>query len=909
MKRPWEVLAAGYVLGELAAGAGISAQAAAVMLTVCFVLLFLEDDEVFGRHRASVDHEGTETGSAGAAEAGRKRRTGLRAAALLLLPAFLLGMVRMSVELRAMPAALQTTAEGKYSFRIDAMEQKNGQRILTCGDTLLYVPEGLRGWTEKDRESGGAAEVSGAVESGTAALKIGNRIEVSGKLSAFPAAANPGQFDAASYYRAKGLRRRMYVRSFRITDSRCAPVRDFLYRTRTFCISLLSRGCEAEDAAFLSAVLFGDRSGLDEDFLQRYRKNGIAHLLAISGLHVSILGMGFYHSLRKKGLSFAASGGLAGSFLVLYGLLTGAGTSVTRAVIMLLLLFLAEWEGRTYDLRTAACIAAAAQLLVHPFELYQCGFQLSFLAVLAIGGPADTLIRGFEVRNDLLKSLIVSLSVTLCTLPVIAYWFFEVPVYAPFLNLAVIPLMGWILSAGLLVLLFSVLWFSAVSGAGTLPSAALPKIWYFCLRTAEGVVHRLLQVNAFLCGLTERIPGARVLTGRPAPLQILAFAFLLCGSFAWICRILKLRALRKEEERRAAEEEIVIRRTRPGAERRGAGRNRTGQTRTGETRTGETRTGRTRLGRDRRFLENVLTDPKKCLASAAAFLLAAVLCLAPHRPRRPELWFLDVGQGDGIAVLYRDSCVLIDGGSSSEKNPGKYILEPFLKSRAVSCVETVFLTHADQDHVNGIEYLLSAQDGPEIRRVVLNGAAETDPAYEELKKEIRAGGADLRYLGAGERMGFFRCLWPRRGTRDPDINEQSLVLLFAFGENRVLFTGDAGRTSEPGILRELSEAGLPESAGIDILKAGHHGSSTSSGREFLQALRPACTVISCGRNNRYGHPHRETVEALEAVGTEIYSTPVCGAIQAILDGERVKIRTYRECSRKHEPIRRPMWSW
>ena len=847
MKRPWEVLAAGYVLGELAAGAGASVPAAAVMLTVCFALYF------YGR-------------------AGK-----FRTAAFLLLPAFLLGMLRMTLELRPMPAELQPmpAAEERTSYRIEAMERKNGQLVLTCGDTLLYVPERLCGWAENEE------------------LQIGNRIEVSGKISAFPSATNPGQFDAASFYRAKGLRRRMYVTGFRITDSRCAPVRQFLYRTRNYCISLLYQGCDAEDAAFLAAVLFGDRSGLGEDFLELYRKNGIAHLLAISGLHVSMLGMGFYHSLRKGGCSFAVSGGLAGGFLVLYGLLTGAGTSVSRAVIMLLLLFLAEWEGRTYDLRTAACIAAVAQLLVHPFELYQCGFQLSFLAVLAIGGPAETLVRSFEIRNGFMKSFIASLSVTFCTLPVIAYWFFAVPVYAPCLNLLVIPLMGWILGAGLIVLLLAVICFGIVStgetvvlysaGSGLLPEGNLgnpvPSMLHFFLRTAEGVVHRLLQVNELLCSVTERIPGARILTGRPAPLQIIAYVLLLCGSYAWMLRLTALRAARKKAEQKAEEEEITVRHVRPDTRRHSpaAGQN--------------------------------SVDGK---AGALLLLMAALLCLAPHRPRKPEVWFLDVGQGDGIAVLYRDSCVLIDGGSSSVKEPGKNILEPFLESKAVSRIETVFLTHADLDHVNGIEYLLSAPDAPRISQVVLNAAAETDPAYEELKEEIRASGAALRYLGAGEEMGMFRCLWPTRGIRDPDLNEQSLVLLFTVGENRVLLTGDAGKVSEPGILQEFSEAGLSEDAGkeysgkeysgkensgkenfrIDVLKAGHHGSSTSSGEEFLQALRPQYTVISCGRDNRYGHPHRETIEALEFIGTEIYNTAVSGAIRAGLDGKTVKMQTY-----------------
>ena len=205
MKRPWEVLAAGYVLGELTAGAGISVQAAAVMLAVCFALDFF-GETVSGKHRAAV---------------------------LMLTGAFFVGALRMTVELRPMPAEAEPLSlqpvpadEESLSLRINAMERKKGQLVLTCGDTLLYMPEGLCGGADGRREP-----------------EIGNRIEVFGKISAFPPATNPGQFDAESFYRAKGLRRRMYVTGFRITDGRCAPVRQFLYRVRTYCISLLYRGC------------------------------------------------------------------------------------------------------------------------------------------------------------------------------------------------------------------------------------------------------------------------------------------------------------------------------------------------------------------------------------------------------------------------------------------------------------------------------------------------------------------------------------------------------------------------------------------------------------------------------------------------------------------------------------------
>ena len=154
MKRPWEVLAAGYVLGELAAVAGVSVQAAAVMLAVCFALDFFLFSGGTGKHRAAV---------------------------LLLTGASFAGALRMTVELRPMPAEAKSLslrpmpAEAEsLSLRIDTMERKKGQLVLTCGDTLLYVPEGLCGGAD-----------------GRGKPEIGNRIEVFGKISAFPPATNP----------------------------------------------------------------------------------------------------------------------------------------------------------------------------------------------------------------------------------------------------------------------------------------------------------------------------------------------------------------------------------------------------------------------------------------------------------------------------------------------------------------------------------------------------------------------------------------------------------------------------------------------------------------------------------------------------------------------------------------------
>ena len=144
----------------------------------------------------------------------------------------------------------------------DAVIQHHGT-ILTSDDRPLTFPR-LLVTTEKEN-----------------VFPIGSAIRCYGDVQRIGAPGNPGQFDAESFYRAKGLRRRMYVTGFRITDGRCAPVRQFLYRVRTYCISLLYRGCEPADAAFLAAVLFGDRSGLGEDFLELYRKEELDEIYII----------------------------------------------------------------------------------------------------------------------------------------------------------------------------------------------------------------------------------------------------------------------------------------------------------------------------------------------------------------------------------------------------------------------------------------------------------------------------------------------------------------------------------------------------------------------------------------------------------------------------------------------------
>ena len=790
MKRPWEILAAGIVLGELvilagsplwAAGAGL----AALLLMLLFLCRFFR----------------------------------FRRAALLFSAAAAAGMLRMAAarvpgeQEQRLDEWMQRGEETGIEFVIGDILEDGGTLKLRSGCLLVYC---------------GAEDLKEVP-------RIGSRAAAFGKLSRFREAGNPGEFDAAAYYRAKGITHRLYADRIFVTEPAGGfPVpAQMLLSLRRSAGRQLDRIFSAKDAGVLKAALFGDRSGMPEDLYEQYRRNGIAHLLAISGLHTAVLGLSLYRLIRRAGGGFRLSGAAAGAFLLFYSALTGGGTAVLRAVLMMLLLFLSAAIGRTYDLRSAAAVSMTAILLASPLELTQCGFQLSFLAVFAIAVPAKALTDGirklapvFTKRHPRLFSLLTaasaSFSVFFFSLPVTAWWFFAVPAWGPVLNLAVIPLMQYVLWAGLAALLFSALGAAVPAGtaafAGPAGAAAL-------------AAHHILGFYSSLCSFAEKLPLHRVLTGRPSFFRIGLYYLLLYA----VC--------------------MLIRYALSG----GAGKDRPGKGGAGKARV--------------------------CAVLLSLVLLpAGCLLLRPVRSRDAVLWFLDIGQGDAIAVEYRDSCVLIDGGSSSSLQNGKYVLRPFLESRGWSRVETAFITHADMDHTNGVTWLLEEDPDLQIDQVVLNAAAEGDERYDRVRRA--AGSRPVRYMAAGDRSGCFTCLWPDRKHPPGDVNEQSLVLLFECCGKRCLFTGDAGQESEERILEMLkkdqvsgNDGGIP--GPVDVLKAGHHGSSGSTGEALLAAFPPETAVLSYGSGNRYGHPHAETLERLRACGAVIRRTAEEGAVKIV----------------------------
>lgn len=580
-----------------------------------------------------------------------------------------------------------------------------------------------------------------------------------------------------------------------------------------------------------------------------------------TGVHVAIIGMTLYGFLRKLRIGRLISGTFSIAIIILYGIMTGMSSSTERAVIMLILSIAAEYFGRKTDAPTSMGFAMIIMVLGNPYVILDAGFQLSFAAITGVTVVAPQLrklLRMFKrfikeadekkkqkhkkimsLRKMIIKlidALVVGIASFITTTPVIIYYYYQFPPYSILINLIVIPLVSLIVGGSILVVLTG-LFFTGAAVVMTYP------------------VRLILFGYKYLCIFASGLSGASVLVGHIS----IGMVFVYYLSVVLIFAILRMIRIGKTERE----------------------------------------------------------GPILYLMLATVLFLTVVYEVYSY-DKSLKVVYMDVGQGDG--VLLRTSGhggILIDGGSSSNKRVGEYVMVPVLKYYGVSEVEYAFVSHGDVDHVSGLEYLLNEeQSGVHVVNLVLPEYGDQD-ALQELKSEATANNVNIIYMKPGDNITYnhqhaetinIECLYPdeEAGQGVLDTNNLSMILKTTITwdvreadiENlnkssdpdasfSLLFVGDAGIAAEKRLIELYGKNSLGEisdSIACDILKVGHHGSRNSSGSDFLKRVSAMYGIISCGKDNRYGHPHAETLERLKMADTKYMTTKEHGAI--ILSIER-----------------------
>lgn len=581
---------------------------------------------------------------------------------------------------------------------------------------------------------------------------------------------------------------------------------DLLYSYRFKINALIAEHFPESLAAEAQALLFGEQDLVDEEAIRAYQKLGITHLFAISGLHIALVSLMFFQGLIRVGVRREVASIVLLVVLPLYGVLAGGAPSVWRAVCVVLIVLVCRYLKWRVPIDDALALCFIGFVLLNPGVVYQVGFQLSFLATVALIYSTPLLS---SMTTWWSQSLFMSFICQLLVYPVLLYHFFEVSLSSFLANMLFVPLFSFIVLPINFVLLVLVFVSPMVAG------------WAFALYEPARVWLQELILQL------QHIPYQMWIPGRPEGLWVVLLYIGVFLSFYWMMK------------------------------------------------------------------------GRKMWAVAAILVPALLFHFRPLLQSDLQLSFIDVGQGDCILIEYprQDKIVLIDSGGllrfevdgwqrrKSEYEVGRQVVVPYLKGKGIGKVDVLVVSHADADHVEGAEEIVR-----EIRigEVHISPNSGTELAMQELWQELRRFQIPVYEKIAGDEVWTgLHYIWPNETEYEG--NNDSLVLKLAYGQFTALFTGDLEEAGEQALVQNERA----QIANITVLKAGHHGSKTSSSEPFVEVVNPRLVVFMAGFDNRFGHPHREVVERFELRQIPYLKTGERGTVEVKTDGQSIEVTTTR----------------
>lgn len=689
----------------------------------------------------------------------------------------------------------------------------------------------------------------------------GDAVLLDGTLQQPATSGNFGAFDYRTYLRhqrihwtvsSKGLQGIRH----REIQSGWSPLYLFRYNDeiRQYVAGRLTQLFPGEQSGYMAGLIIGLQDELDPGQYQQFSRLGLTHILAISGLHVAVFIWACMQGLRLLRRTRETALTVTLILIPLYVLFAGASPSVVRSGLMSMI---ALYAAKKHWLRDGLHIIGASAMLMllwNPYLLLDVSFQLSFIvtAALIIGVPyVDRLL---PIPWKTLRSAVsVTFMAQLASFPLTIYYFNQFSLMSLPANLLLVPFISFVvLPLGTFALLLGMIH----------PAAGWWLAW---------LVGQLNEWSFQLIELLNRFEQARMIWPTPSVGWIPAYyAALGC----------LLYSMDQRRQRRIEEGPVPV-------------------------------------AEPSRF-----SSGWTLALCALAMIGLLIYAYQPPFPGRTGLvCFLDVGQGDSILVRTPSGrYLLIDGGGTSQftKNGelwrkrndpyevGAKLLVPLLKKRGVHRLDYVIMTHADHDHIGGLQAVL---DEIPVGGLIFNGTTKEEASAVRLMQTalsrripVLRGYEGLHLqVDRSTRLGFLQP-FPAHSAAIPVEEEQnsvSLAFVLDMLQTRFLLTGDMEEHAERSLLNEWAGSTSPKRPSImqpvDVLKVSHHGSRTASSAAWLDYWQPKLAVISVGRNNLYGHPNKGVLERLSERNISVFRTDLDGEIQMKVSRGQLQLRARRRC--------------
>ena len=717
-------------------------------------------------------------------------------------------------------------------------------------------------------------------------LHYGTRIRISTTLDRTGNYRNPGVSSLADYldrnnYDASGI-----VKSAtsitRLGDTRVFPLFARLYQWRERLQRAIDARFAPETAGTLDAALLGNRYNLSQSASERFREGGTFHVLVISGLHISFIGGLAYLVIRRVTRRRVLQFVLPAAVVWSYSIAVGAEASVVRAALMFTFAGVASITFRS-STSLNALGAAALVLLVHsPKELFDPGFQLTFLSVLAIVVIAWPLLQNLAAIGSWYPSRATpyppACGRTLISFCELLFWSERAwqrhlsrssHTYRLFKVTAALWLERYHVQRCLRYLFGAVL----VSVSVQLMLSPLMIVYFHRLSFASLLLNVVVSV---LLAVLVAVALAALLIA-PVSAALAAPLFKLADAINWLMvhsvdPFARLNFRLPEYSGRAAclyavyylpliVLVVALSHWRPLA------------------------LSSVRNCRLHRFV----------LATVAfQTLLIALLVLHPLSSARTDsnlrVDFLDVGQGDSALVTMPDgTTLLVDGGGNifdTTRRIGETVVSEYLWWRGLDKLDYVLVTHADADHIDGLNDVLKNFT---VGNALIARAPANDPEFAKFAETLKRTNTAPAMLQAGDVIHFgaveLGVLWPPAGG-ETSTNNDSVVLRLKLGERAILLTGDIEKQAE----RSLVDSG--QTLRADVVKVPHHGSKTSSTQGFVHAIAAQFAIISVGQHSMFGHPHQEVIKRWKDNGTGVFTTGECGTITITTNGTDLNVSKF-----------------